>query len=154
MQRLPDTRLALFFQARSGRDRDPASKADPVPPTCSQSYFLDRLAAIAAAGPQARPNGVSAPLGAAPIVEDGDPGPHLNDLAFLLWARDFLAAVIYPASVETIRVTRAFRISRGRGFSFRLPRPPTEYATEHERSLWKYGPWSPPMPGPSRGERS
>jgi hypothetical protein len=37
---------------------------------------------------------------------------RLGDLAFLIWARDFLSSVAAPATLDTIRVTRAFRAHR------------------------------------------
>lgn len=82
-------------------------------------YFLGRIAAIAALGPDARPDATTEPP-APPIAEPasrGDPasrrgGSHLADLAFLIWLCDFLAAIVRPATVDTIRVTRAFRAGR------------------------------------------
>ena len=89
-----------------------------VPPCRTYAAFLARLAwlgtsitmghwpaapmpdsSIAAAmppatpGAQGRPNEVTEPLG---------------DIPFLVWSRDFLAAVAAPATVESIEVTRAY----------------------------------------------
>ena len=116
LNRLPETRLNSYF----GPSASAAATAwRPTPPCTSQAYFLGRIAAIAALGADAKPDTVTEPPGlfTADPTSKADPaghggGDHLADLAFLLWSCDFLAAVARPATVDTIRVTRAFRAGR------------------------------------------
>lgn len=113
LQRLPETRIPRYFGdhaiQRSTQD------GSPQPPTHDLGYFLGRIGAVTKAyqngepvekidppGPKPQQNGPAMP----------DPGAKLTDYAFLVWARDFLAAITHPASVQTIKVTRAFREHR------------------------------------------
>jgi hypothetical protein len=68
-----------------------------VPPCKSYDGFLIRLARIQGAPPPAS-NSQSTP----------DEALHLDDLSFLRWSRDFLAAVTAPASIQSIRLTQEY----------------------------------------------
>jgi hypothetical protein len=117
LNRLPDMRLEQCF--RPAPAQHPAAASVLTPPCQSQSYFLGRIAAIAALGKAARPNDITEPPagnapaggGATGAVPD-TVGSSLGNLAFLIWSRDLLAAVSSPATLDTIRVTRAYRAGR------------------------------------------
>jgi hypothetical protein len=135
VQCLPETRLPHFFGqlAQVRQERENA----PLPPTWDLAYFLGRLAAIEATGPEFHANAISAvelraptappvpisssaeaqaestpPPPTAPPPSRLDPGPSLTDFAFLSWSRDFLSSIAYPTTVETILITKAFRVAR------------------------------------------
>jgi hypothetical protein len=103
--------------ARPGAVPAPGPGVAVTPPTRDRTYFLARIAAIARAarGPGEAAYDPGRVTEAAPLPPGDDHGPWLNDLAFLLWARYFLAAAAFPDSVETIRATRAVRQGRDRG---------------------------------------
>ena len=69
-----------------------------LPPCKSYKEFLERLASI---GPR-----LSAPDTGGGAAPDSKVGP--SEDAFLLFSRDFLAAVAAPATVESIRFTQAY----------------------------------------------
>ncbi len=107
LQRLPETRLPRFFDQAA---QNPAPPNAPRPPATNLAYFLDRIGTLAAK-PPATASDTTEPRGAPP---EPDAGSKLNDYAFLICARDFLSAVTAPATVESIRVTRAYREARVR----------------------------------------
>lgn len=118
LNRLPETPLDRYF---SPSPAVPAAgtRRLPTPPCTGQAYFLGRIAAIAALGEDAKPDAVTQPHGPPldnPAAQAGvagpGPGHQLTDLAFLIWCCDFLAAVASPATLDTIRVTRAYRAGR------------------------------------------
>jgi len=96
-----------------------------VPPCRSYAGFLARLAWLGTAVrmgqwpakpmPQQAstiPPPADAQPGAPPMPSGAD--QSLDDIPFLVWSRDFLAAVAAPATVESIEVTRAYVQARTR----------------------------------------
>ena len=128
IQGRPGTRLPQYFssdgQLRTG------SPPLLIPPTWDISYFLDRVAAISLNSAGSTPAQVRAPVAADPRREP-DPGPRMSDWAFLLWARDFLAAIAYPATVETLIITREYRKARTSRFVRKRD------AQRHSSKLWR-----------------
>jgi hypothetical protein len=121
LNRSPEPRLSRYFESQS-----PAmSQQSPVglpraagPPCIGQAYFLGRIAAIAALGSDAKPTKLTEPeVPRGSTVAESDRAAtadmrHLGDLAFLIWSRDVLATLVAPATLDTIRVTRAYRAGR------------------------------------------
>jgi hypothetical protein len=87
-----------------------------VPPCGSLSYFLNRIVAISNRPPSAQPTDITHPKNFNPNTDGNAGGEALGlcDLAFLIWTRDFLAALTLPATLDTIRVTTAYREGRTR----------------------------------------
>ena len=128
LNRLPEARLNRYFLAAqpgvagSQLVQAPqvviASATAPCPPCATLSYFLSRIAAIAGRKPDADLNAITepAPLQSTQPDQQEDYGAgearRLGDLAFLIWTRDFLSSVAYPATLDTVRVTRAYRAHR------------------------------------------
>ncbi len=103
-----DSRLQAHFEDTRGDLSAPIRKL-AVPPCRTYRHFLNRLVSIG--GPLAGLAVDSAMVPAQPNSQpEGDEG--LGDLAFLYFSRDFLAAVAAPATVDTICVTRAYRMGR------------------------------------------
>ncbi len=80
-----------------------------APPCRTYRHFLNRLICIShrLSGTGSDVTALAAPAGSPP---EGDQG--LDDLDFLYFSRDFLAAVAAPATVDTIAVTRAYISAR------------------------------------------
>ena len=128
LNRQAEPRLNRYFDAAAFQalSKDELSRA-PIPPCTDLGYFLGRIAAIAAQGRDGEPTATTQPRSfKEPSPENGDgasqgeaagtlPGSRLGDLAFLIWARDFLTSVAAPATLDTIRVTRAYRAYRATG---------------------------------------
>ena len=118
-----DSRLQSHFDDTRPQLAAPVARL-AVPPCRSYKHFLNRMTHIIL-GEATTPEERSA-------AKDGD--EDLDDCAFLYHARDFLAAVAGPATVETIQMTKAYTAARrssplSRLFweslcSLRLPRPP------------------------------
>lgn len=103
-----DSRLQAHFEDTRGDLTAPVGKL-AAPPCRTYRHFLNRLIAIG--GPLPGLPGDAAQASAPPdAAPEGD--ESLSDMAFLYFARDFLAAVAAPATVDTIRVTRAYKIAR------------------------------------------
>jgi hypothetical protein len=119
LNRLPEAPLDPYFRPEAG----PAGGATrgATPPCADKTYFLGRIAAIAARGADAKPTDTTEPPGGPPAIPAGQDTPadrdgsRLADLAFLIWSCDFLAAIARPATLDTIRVTRAYRAARMMG---------------------------------------
>lgn len=136
VNRLPETRLDRYFVTEAPGVLAGGSQR-ATPPCSSHAYFLGRIAAIAAKkdaaqfGDTTEPSYVTQALSNPPAAENqpatnsaaggsAAPSDHsgrgeaarLADLPFLIWSRDFLCAVAWPATLDTIRVTRAFRAGR------------------------------------------
>lgn len=91
--RQPDSRLDWCFEARGRVAGEPPARLAPPPEeTKSKEQFLRRLVAI------------TCELDAA--QEDAQPG--VDQIAFLIAARDFLSSLARPATVETLRITGAY----------------------------------------------
>src|SRR6266403_5250544 len=90
-----------------------------APPCRTYRHFLNRLICIShrLSGTGSDVTALAAPAGSPP---EGDQG--LDDLDFLYFSRDFLAAVAAPATVDTIAVTRAYISARRRSPFARLVR--------------------------------
>jgi hypothetical protein len=103
-----DSRLQAHFEDTRGDLSAPIRKL-AVPPCRTYRHFLNRLVSIGGPLPGLAVDSamVPAPPNSQP---EGDEG--LGDLAFLYFSRDFLAAVASPATVDTICVTRAYKIAR------------------------------------------
>jgi hypothetical protein len=101
LSRVPDARLDWCFEETRGRasGTPPARMAAPPAETRSKADFLARLTTI---GSQVR----DTPASTFPVDS--------SEIAFLLAARDFLSAIAWPASVETIRVTQSYCAERQR----------------------------------------
>jgi hypothetical protein len=96
-----DSRLQAHFDDTRPQLAAPVAKM-AVPPCRSYQHFLTRITGILA--------GEATTLQEAKAAADGDEG--LGDRAFLYHARDFLAAVATPATVETIQMTKAYMEAR------------------------------------------
>jgi hypothetical protein len=96
-----DCRLQAHFDDTRGDLAVPGNKL-ATPPCKSYRHFLNRLMRIGE-----HPSGTGSTGGEQPArpAEDDD---GLADAAFLSFSRDFLAAVASPATVDSIRVTRAY----------------------------------------------
>jgi hypothetical protein len=118
-----DVLLQSQFSDTKG-DRSPK-----VSPPCGKySDFLNRLTSIRVA--HEKTGGIDGEA----IVGD----PPLSDRAFLLWARDFLAALAAPASADSIRLTRTFLTQRFGKFSRGTQAEPdhfVKYASDLVRKL-------------------
>jgi hypothetical protein len=112
--RADDGRLQFYFKDTRGNIAGVIAK-NTSPPCSSYAGFLSRLARIRA---DANKNDISSDLPASPQNEEVD--PQISDLAFLLWTRDFLAAVAAPATADTIRLTESYMESRTVSFLRRL----------------------------------
>ena len=101
LSRAPDSRLDWCFDETRGRAGGvpPARIAVPPEQTRTKTHFLEELTGLASKVRDAGPDG--SPL---------DP----KQIALLLTSRDFLSAIAWPATVETIRVTQAYRAERQR----------------------------------------
>jgi len=124
-----DSRLQAHFEDTRGGLTAPIGKL-AAPPCRTYRHFLSRLVAIG--GPLPGLRGGAASIATAPdTTSEGD--ETLSDIAFLYFARDFLAAVAAPATVDTIRVTRAYKIARRYStFSRLLHRTRTRRGTQTE----------------------
>jgi hypothetical protein len=103
-----DSRLQAHFEDTRGDLTAPIGKL-AAPPCRTYRHFLNRLIAIG--GPLPGLPGASAP-GRQPADAASEGDETLSDMAFLYFARDFLAAVAAPATVDTICVTRAYKVAR------------------------------------------
>jgi hypothetical protein len=103
-----DSRLQAHFEDTRGHLSSPVRTLG-VPPCRTYRHFLNRLVAIGGPLPGLPVEGTTAPT-PPHSAHEGDEG--LNDIAFLYFSRDFLAAVAAPATVETICVTRAYKAAR------------------------------------------
>jgi len=103
-----DSRLQAHFEDTRGDLGAPIRKL-AVPPCRTYRHFLNRLVGLTGPLPGLRVDATAAPVQPHSPPE-GDEG--LGDLAFLYFSRDFLAAVAAPATVETICVTRAYKVAR------------------------------------------
>jgi hypothetical protein len=105
LSRVPDARLDWCFEETRSRASGipPTRMAAPPAETRSKAEFLTRLTNI---GSQVR----EAPANTFPVDS--------TEIAFLLATRDFLSAIAWPASVESIRVTQSYCAERQR---LRLP---------------------------------
>lgn len=102
LARQPDARLSNAFP-EPGLVRLPGS---PDPPAKSLSYFLNRIGNIRnILYPSAKAFQWATSL-------DDEKGRELDDLSFIRRARDFLSVLAYPATIETIGVTRVYRRQR------------------------------------------
>ncbi len=109
-----------------------------VPPCRTYAAFLARLAWLGTSITMGRwpadPMPDSSTIAAAPPSTPGAQGGQsqvtepLGDIPFLVWSRDFLAAVAAPATVESIEVTRAY--------------VQTRIHHSHSSRIWR--PWSKP----------
>jgi hypothetical protein len=90
LQRQHDNRLQAHFDDT----RLPAVKPFMLatPPCATYAEFQRRLTRIKEEGISATPSG----------------NPAIDDLTFLRWSKDFLAAVAAPATVESISITREY----------------------------------------------
>jgi hypothetical protein len=103
-----DSRLQAHFEDTRGNLGAPIRKL-AVPPCRTYRHFLNRLVGLTGHLPGLRVDATAAPVQPHSPPE-GDEG--LGDLPFLYFNRDFLAAVATPATVETICVTRAYKVAR------------------------------------------
>jgi len=96
-----------------------------APPCRTYRHFLNRLVRISyrLSGTGSDAAAPSMPPGSPP---EGDEG--LDDLDFLYFSRDFLAAVAAPATVDTIALTRAYVSARRLSPFARLVRAIKHYA--------------------------
>ena len=118
-----DVLLQSQFSDTKG-DRSP----NVSPPCGKYSDFLNRLTSIRVAHEK------TGEIDGEAIVGD----PPLSDRAFLLWARDFLAALATPASADSIRLTRTFLTQRFGKFSRGTQAEPdhfVKYASDLVRKL-------------------
>jgi hypothetical protein len=101
LSRAPDSRLDWCFDETRGRAGGIPPSRIAVPPeqTKTKAQFLEALTDLASQVRQAEP-------GQFPL----DP----KEVALLLTSRDFLSAIAWPATVETIRVTQAYCAERQR----------------------------------------
>jgi hypothetical protein len=96
-----------------------------APPCRTYRHFLNRLVSISykLSGTSSDAVAPSTPAGSPP---EGD--ESLDDLDFLYFSRDFLAAVAAPATVDTIALTRAYISARRLSPFARLVRTIKQYA--------------------------
>ena len=94
LQRQSDNRLQAHFDDTRLADARPLRLASP--PCASYADFQSRLTRIKETGISTTPSG----------------DPKVDDLTFLRWSKDFLAAVAAPATVETISITREYMRAR------------------------------------------
>jgi hypothetical protein len=112
-----DSLLQSHFDDTRGDLAAPARRL-ATPPCKSYKQFLNRLASIGRRLSSADADGNAAAMRADPADADG-----LSDAAFLAFGRDFLAAVAAPATVDSIRVTRAYVDARRHSLWWRLTHP-------------------------------
>jgi hypothetical protein len=152
LNRLPEPRLNRYFGSAAAQVLAIQTPlATPIPPCGDLSYFLGRIATIAARGKEAPPTVTTQPdwfkdlPEPSPPAPDGTPqelkpttlpGSRLGDLAFLIWTRDFLTSVAAPATLDTIRVTRAYRAHRA---TRAVPGDEKARHTADERDLFMAG---------------
>ncbi len=115
-----DSRLQAHFEDTRAELSAPIRKL-AAPPCRTYRHFLSRFAAVETRrrSPGAAPEPAAAPASSTP---EGD--EELSDRAFLLFSRDFLAAVAAPATVDSIRVTRSYIAARRHSLLSRLMRRP------------------------------
>ena len=103
-----DSRLQAQFEDTRADLAAPIRKL-AAPPCRTYRHFLNRLISISyrLSGTGSSATVLPLPAGSPP---EGDEG--LDDLDFLYFSRDFLAAVAAPATVDTIAVTRAYISAR------------------------------------------
>jgi hypothetical protein len=111
-----DSLLQSHFDDTRGDLAAPVNRL-ASPPCKSYKSFLNRLAVIGVRQSGLQAHDQDDAMSVAPAGGDG-----LSDKAFLSFSRDFLAAVAAPATVESIRVTRAYVEARRRSFWWRLSR--------------------------------
>jgi hypothetical protein len=100
LERQSDNRLeAQFEETRSKLSAPPGQIA--VPPCKRYATFLMRLSQIESSLREGTP-----PSGSQ--VQANQDDPALDDISFLRWSRDFLAAIAAPVTVESIEITRQF----------------------------------------------
>ena len=90
LQRQSDSRLQAHFDDTRLPDARPLRLA--TPPCASYADFQTRFTRIKENGISTTPSGK----------------PEIDDLTFLRWSKDFLAAVAAPATVESISITREY----------------------------------------------
>jgi len=110
----PDGRLLAYFADTQSRVGDGAARRT-VPPCSSYPQFLDLITQISAAFETGRQSALPDAL---PKQPDGKP---VSAEGFVLWARDFLAAVAAPATADSILLTREY-VHRRSASWVRLPR--------------------------------
>jgi hypothetical protein len=101
LSRTPDTRLDWCFQETRSQMSGvpPARLARPPADARTKEHFVQKLISIAQKVQKA--DGATFPL-------------KPDEVAFLLTSRDFLSAIAWPATVESIRVTEAYNAERRR----------------------------------------
>src|SRR5262249_25689176 len=108
LDRSPDSRLlAQFDDTRAN-----LALASPVlakPPCQNYRDFLCRLTAI-----EKRTHKKAAESRETHAQGQSNGDPDLDDLWFLRWSRNFLAIVVTPATLDSIRTTREFIQERAR----------------------------------------
>jgi hypothetical protein len=115
-----DSRLQAHFEDTRVELSAPIRKL-ATPPCRTYRHFLSRFAAIET---RRRSPGAAAEPAAAPTSSAPEGDEQLSDPAFLLFSRDFLAAVAAPATVDSIRVTRSYIAARRHSLLSRLWRRP------------------------------
>ena len=119
-----DSRLQAQFEDTRADLAAPIRKL-AAPPCRTYRHFLNRLISISykLSGTGSDVTILPLPGGSSP---EGDEG--LDDLDFLYFSRDFLAAVAAPATVDTIAVTRAYINARRLSPLARLVRAINRYS--------------------------
>lgn len=135
--RADDARLQAYFKDAGGSPGTVGLRL--VSPPCERyDEFLNRLTQIQ--------NDVDNKVGKAPVapvaLTPNAAKPELGDLPFLLWSRDFLAAIAAPATADTIRMTRVFLEHRA---------SPGEGVWPQFKTFWGFG-TTPPAPPPEARE--
>jgi hypothetical protein len=126
-----DSRLQAHFEDTRGELSAPTRKL-ATPPCRTYKHFLSRFAAIEdrLRSPPMATEAAPVPAGSPP---EGD--EQLTDRAFLYFSRDFLAAVAAPATVGSIRVTRAYIAARRYSLLSHLWRRPQRNGSPATASL-------------------
>jgi hypothetical protein len=102
--RADDARLQSYFEDAGGVTKIAVLR--PISPPCRRyGDFLNRLARIQSDLESKKP--LSVDIAPTDGSSDGK-SPKLSDVGFILWARDFLAAIAAPATADTIRMTTVF----------------------------------------------
>jgi hypothetical protein len=105
--RADDARLQSYFKDAGGPTQVGILK--PISPPCKRyDEFLNRLTQIQSDADNKKDRGQITPVVLTPEAAN----PELGDLPFLLWSRDFLAAIAAPATADTIRMTTVFLQNR------------------------------------------
>jgi hypothetical protein len=145
LNRLPEMRLERCFQS-ANQQSGMTQISRYNPPCASQSYFLTRITAIAALEDKASATmditepQVSNMDGSKQIESGAGEAAHLGNLAFLIWSRDLLSALASPATLDTIRVTRAFRAGRMMNSRrTKMSKPIIDTADERDLFMSQYG---------------